>query len=96
VTNTRTVTEFKFSVDLSPYICDRWHRVCVRPSKKPVNPGEFVSLRDAIEQYTLSDKSLKEITLNKQIHGWNLKDFKRKLNALVRSTGYRNSIDIVS
>ncbi len=93
---TRTVTEFSFSIDLSPYICQQWQRVGVIPSATAVNTGEIVSIRDAIEQYTLSNKKLKEITLIKQIHGWNLKDLERKLIALVRSTGYKNSIGIVS
>ncbi len=93
---TRTVTEFNFSVDLSPYICEQWWRVAVIPSAEAVNAGEIVSLRDALEQYTRSNRKIKEIILKKQFHGWNLQDLQSKLIELVRSTGYGNSIAVVS
>lgn len=92
----RDVTEFDFSVDLSPYICEQWWRIAVIPSVEAVSADEIVSLRDALEQYTLSKKKIKRIVLQKQLHGWNLQDLRSELIALVRSTGYGNSINIVS
>jgi len=81
VQQTRTVTEFDFSFDLSPYICEQWWRVAVIPSAEAVSAGEFVSLRDALEQYTRSKRKIKEIILKKQLHGWNLQDLRSKLIA---------------
>ncbi|CAM4842740.1 unnamed protein product [Rotaria magnacalcarata] len=94
VTKSRVVPEFSFSIDLSPYICEQWQRVTVIPSGKARIAGETVTFRDALEQYTLSNKKIKEIVLKKQCHGWNLEELKKKLIALVRSTGYQNSINV--
>ncbi|CAF3474790.1 unnamed protein product [Rotaria socialis] len=94
VTRSRLVTEFYFSIDLSPYICEQWGRVAVIPSAKARIAGETVTLRDALEQYTLSNKKIKEIVLEKQCHGWNLEELKKKIIALVRSTGYQNGINV--
>jgi hypothetical protein len=93
VTRTRTVDQFSFSVDLSSYIGEQWWRVAVIPS---TTTGKTVALRDALEQYTDSNKKFKEILLKKQIYGWNLVELQSKLTELVRSTGYRNCISIVS
>ncbi|CAF0856623.1 unnamed protein product [Rotaria sp. Silwood1] len=90
----RDVTEFNFSIDLSPYISEQWRRVAVIPSAKAIRAGETVTLRDALEQYTLSNKKIKEIVLQKQYHGWNLEELQKKLIVLVRSTGYQNSINV--
>ncbi|CAF5036948.1 unnamed protein product, partial [Rotaria sp. Silwood1] len=94
VTKSRDVTEFDFSIDLSPYICEQWWRVAVIPSAEARRGGETVTFRDALEQYTLSNKKIKEIVLKKLCHGWNLEELKKKLIALVRSTGYENSINV--
>ncbi|CAF4642525.1 unnamed protein product, partial [Rotaria socialis] len=94
VTRSRLVTEFYFSIDLSPYICEQWGRVAVIPSAKARIAGETVTLRDALEQYTLSNKKIKEIVLEKQCHGWDLEELKKKIIALVRSTGYQNGINV--
>ncbi|CAF3910888.1 unnamed protein product, partial [Rotaria sordida] len=94
VTKSRDVTEFNFSVDLSPYICEQWWRVAVIPSAEAIRAGETITLRDALEQYTLSNKKIKEIVLQKQLHGWNLEDLQQKLLTLIRSTGYKNNISI--
>ncbi|CAF1137030.1 unnamed protein product [Adineta steineri] len=94
ITKSRIVTEFYFSIDLSPYICEHWWRVAVIPSAKAKVAGETVTLRDALEQYTLSNKKIKEIILQKQLHGWNQEELKNKLIALVRSTGYQNNISV--
>ncbi|CAF1413846.1 unnamed protein product [Rotaria sp. Silwood1] len=94
VTKSRDVTEFDFSIDPSPYICEQWWRVAVIPSAEARRGGETVTFRDALEQYTLSNKKIKEIVLKKLCHGWNLEELKKKLIALVRSTGYENSINV--
>ncbi|CAF1674091.1 unnamed protein product [Adineta ricciae] len=94
VTKSRTVNEFTCAIDLQPYICDRWWRVAAMASAKANRAGDVITLRDVLEQYTLSNKKIKEITLRKQLHGWNLEDLKAKLIALVRSTGYRNDIHV--
>jgi hypothetical protein len=90
------VTDFNFSLDLAPYVCQQWWRVAVIPSKKTIAAGETVSLRDALEQYTRSERNIKEILCQKQLVGWNFQELKDKLKALIYSTGYRSHIDIVS
>lgn len=81
---------------MAPYITKQWWRVAVIPSKKTAEAGEVVSLRDAVEQYTRSEKSIKEIVCQKQLVGWNFGELQMKLRALIYSTGYRNHIKIVS
>lgn len=56
----------------------------------------MVTLRTAVEQYTLSKKKIKEIILEKQLIGWNMTVLQNQLIAMVRSTGYRNNIHVVS
>jgi hypothetical protein len=57
-------------VDLTPYICHQWWRVAVIPSDEALRAGEIVSLRDALEQYTLSKNKIKDIVLkNKYVAG---------------------------
>ena len=74
----------------------QWWRVAVIPSNKTVKAGETVSLRDAIEQYTRSERNIKEIVCQKQVVGWNFHELQDKIKALIYSTGYRNHISVVS
>jgi hypothetical protein len=90
------VTDFNFSLDLTQYVSQQWWRVAVIPSKKTVEAGESVSLRDAIEQYTHSERNIKGITCQKQLVGWNFHELSDKIKALIFSTGYRDYITVVS
>jgi hypothetical protein len=90
------VTEFKCFIDLSSYICEHWWRVAVIPSEEAIKTGEIVTLRDCLEQYTLSRKKIKLITLKKQLFGWNSVELQQQLIRLVRSTGYQNNLSVVS
>jgi hypothetical protein len=90
------VTDFSYCIDLEPYISQQWWRVAAIPSKKKTNNGESISLRDALEQYTRSEKAIKEIRCEKQLVGWNFEELKNKIKELVSSTGYQNNISIVS
>lgn len=90
------MTDFSISIDLSPYVCDHWWRVAVIPSEGSPNGYGSVTLRAALEQYTLARKQIKEIVLQKQVHGWDLNELRSQLTNLVRSTGYSDDINIVS
>ncbi len=90
------MTDFNFSLDLIHYVSQQWWRVAVMPSKKTIKAGETVSLRDAIEQYTRSERNIKEITCQKQLVGWNFQELSDKIKAIIYSTGYRNHIRVVS
>jgi hypothetical protein len=94
VHHTRNVTDFNFSLDLAQYVSQQWWRVAVIPSKKTVNAGEYVSLRDVIEQYTRSDRSIKQIICQKQLAGWNFQELTDKIKAIIYSTGYRSHIHV--
>lgn len=96
VHQTRTVTDFQFTFDLSSYISQQWWRVAVIPSKASIRSGQTVNFRSAIEQYTMSDKRIKEIICRKQLVGWNFIDLINKVRALIYSTGYGGYIDVVS
>ena len=74
---------FSFSIDLTSYVSQQWWRVAVVRSKKTINNGEMISLRDANEQYTRSEKSIKEIICQKQLSGWNLKELTNKIKMLI-------------
>ena len=89
MTARRPVTDFKFSIDLAPYICQQWSRITMKA-------GRYVSLRDLFEQYTLSDRGIKQIVLHKKICGLFKKDIHNRIMAFVRSTGYEGSIDVVN
>jgi hypothetical protein len=90
------VTDFNFSLDLTQYVSQEWWRVAVIPSIKTIKSGEIVSLRDAIEQYTRSDKNIKEIICQKQLVGWNFQELRDAVKTMIYSTGYRNHINVVS
>ncbi len=94
--HTRNVTDFNFSLDLASYVSQQWWRVAVIPSKKTIKSGEMVSLRDAVEQYTRSEKNIKQIICQKQLVGWNFQQLRDQIKAIIYSTGYRNHIDVVS
>ena len=90
------MTDFHFYVDLTSYVNHQWWRVAVIPSKTAVKTGEVVMLRDALEQYTRSDKNIKEIACKKQVVGWDFQELRQKIECIIRSTGYRNHVCIVS
>ncbi len=90
------MTDFNFSLDLIHYVSQQWWRVAVMPSKKTIKAGETVSLRDAIEQYTRSERNIKEITCQKQLVGWNFQELSDKIKSIIYSTGYRSHIRVVS
>ena len=94
--HTRHVTDFNFSLDLAPYVNHQWWRVAVIPSKKTIKAGEYVTLRDAIEQYTRSERNIKEIICQKQLVGWNFAELADRIKTIIYSTGYRSHIDVVS
>ena len=95
VHSTRNVTDFNFSLDLASYVSQQWWRVAVIPSKKTIKAGEYVTLRDAIEQYTRSERNIREIICQKQLVGWNFAELADKIKAIIYSTGYRNHINVV-
>jgi len=90
------VTDFNFSLDLAQYVSQQWWRVAVMPSKETIKAVETVSLRDAIEQYTCSERDIKEIICQKQLVGWNFQELSDKIKAIIYSTGYRSHIRVVS
>jgi hypothetical protein len=96
VHHTREVTDFNFSIGLSAYVAQQWWRVAVIPSRQSTRLGENVTLRDAIEQYTRSNKSIKDIVCKKQLLGWNFAQLSDRIKSIVYSTGYRNHVIVVS
>jgi hypothetical protein len=93
---TCNVTDLNYDIDLEPYIPQQWWRVAAIPSEKEIDNAEHTSFRNALEQYTLSEKNIKEIFCRKQLVGWNFDELKGKIQELVYSTGYQNNTDIVS
>ena len=61
-------------------------------STKGTDNNEIISLNDALDQYTRSRKSIKEILCQKQLIGWKFKELKDKIRELISSTGYQNNI----
>ncbi len=90
------MTDFNYSFDLSTYVTQQWWRVAVIPSKKTIESGETVTFRDALEQYTRSERNIKEIICQKQVVGWNFQELQDKIRAIIYSTGYRSYINVVS
>ena len=96
VHHTRSVTDMNFSLDLTEYVCRQWWRVTVIPSNEATKKGKLVSLRDAIEQYTRLDKSVKEIICNKQLQGWDFEALSGKVRNLVQANGHYQRVSVVS
>ena len=90
------MTDFRFLINLNGYVSQQWWRVAVVPSSKALKAKETVSLRDAIEQYTRSEKSIKNFVCQKQLLGWNLQELRDKIKSIVYSTGYQSSVTVVS
>lgn len=89
---TRLVNDFNYSIDLTAYISEHYWRMAVIPSN---NSDQTITFRNALEEYTNSEKSFKEIHCRKQLAGWNYHVLRMKLKELIRSTGYNGMISIV-
>ena len=90
------MTDFRFLINLNGYVSQQWWRVAVVPSNKTLKANEIVSLRDAVEQYTRSEKSIKNFVCQKQLLGWNFQELRDKIKSIVYSTGYRSHVIVVS
>ena len=64
--------------------------------KKRLNLAKLFPSRDALEQYTRSERNIKEIICQKQVVGWNFQELQDKIRAIIYSTGYRSYINVVS
>jgi hypothetical protein len=91
-----TITDFNYSIDLTPYVSEHYWRIAVIPSKKTNNINENISFRETLEEYTRSKKNVKEIQCKKQLVGWNFEELQCKIKDLISSSGYRGDISIVS
>jgi hypothetical protein len=90
------VSDFDYSIDLTPYVSKHCWRIGVIPLKKTMDINETISFRDVLEEYTHSKKNFKEIQCQKQLIGWNFEELKYRIRALISSTGYRGDTCIVS
>lgn len=86
------VIDFNYSIDLTDYVSEHYWRLAVIP---PNMSHETITFRNALEQYTQSEKSLKEIHCHKQLVGWNYDRLRMKVKRIIRSTGYHGMISIV-
>lgn len=91
--HTRLVTDFNYSIDLTAYVSKHCWRIAVIPSN---NSEGNITFRDALEQYTRSNKYLKEIRCQKQLIGWDFHLLKSQIERIIRWTGYGGMINIVS
>ena len=90
------VIDFNYSIDLTAYISEHYWRMAVIPSTNSSNNSDqTITFRDALEEYTHSNKSLKEICCRKQLAGWNYDGLRMKVKEIIRSTGYNGMISIV-
>ena len=92
----RMKTDFRYSIDLTPYISEYYSHVNIIPDKEGIDYNENISLKDLLEQYIHSKKQLKEISCVKQLVGWNFDELKTKIEELVLSAGYKQKIQVVS
>ena len=72
----RHVTDFNFTIDLAPYICQQWSRITIKG-------GRYVPLRDLLEQYALSRREIKQIDLHPRMYGWFEKDIRNRILTLL-------------
>jgi hypothetical protein len=68
----------------------------VIPSKNTNNINGNISFREALEEYTRSDKNVKEIQCEKQLIGWDFKELQCKIRDLISSSGFQGNLVIVS
>ncbi len=81
---------------MTPYVSEYCWRIAVIPSKNTIDKNETISIRDALEEYTRSEKNMKEIQCQKQLTGWNFEELKYQIKDLISSTNYRGNISVVS
>jgi hypothetical protein len=85
----RTITDFSFSLDGSPYIDPAFHRIVAIPK-----PGKRQqTIKETLKDYCASNNMLKEIHLQKQLL-WNFNELRAAIEWTIRSTGYRDSVHI--
>ncbi|KAI8923915.1 hypothetical protein BC831DRAFT_468444 [Entophlyctis helioformis] len=89
-TETRTVTDFRFELDVTEYVQDTWTRIVCVPSGAGDKP---MTIREALETYALSTNKLKEINLEKVI-AWDVYNLKKAIKSCVRAAGYRATITV--
>jgi len=89
----RIKTDFNYSIDLTPYISDHYHRITVLSE---ANSTDRVDLKTLLERYIQSKDSFKEILCSKQLVGWNFDEIRHRIRRLILSTGYKDEIRIVS
>jgi hypothetical protein len=88
------VIDFDFDLNLTPFIASTWNCVAVIQPKKRANT-ETISLRAALEEYTVSDSKIKKIVCKKELIGWDFKEMRNKIKATIYNAGYQRNINVV-
>ena len=92
VSNTSEIDDFRFSIDLSPYISNAWERILVDSKERS---GNF-SIGMILEQYAESNDRTKQLICDKQLSGWNFQELTEHIKSLIYAAGYRDTIKVVS
>lgn len=86
-----SIDDFKMDIDVSAYVRDQWQSIS---SERPDSEAKYQSVRDVLEDYTLSQTELKEIELKKVLTGWDTSKLKMQVRNLILSTGYEGHIEV--
>ncbi|KAJ1821592.1 hypothetical protein LPJ56_001130 [Coemansia sp. RSA 2599] len=89
-TNTcrETVTDFKFVMELTPYIHDKGSLYTARAPN-----GEPLDVDGILEDYVRADNFLKEIVVQKKVI-WDYDLARREIITFIRNTGYPHNVEV--
>lgn len=92
-TSTTTVTDFSIQLDVSKYVNPQWSRIFTNPSRRASKDVVTPTVRETLEEYAGSKNAFKEFRLLKFVE-WDFEELTKSLEELVRSTGYRSTVNI--
>ncbi|KAJ2633993.1 hypothetical protein H4R22_000081 [Coemansia sp. RSA 1290] len=88
-TRQEKVVDFKFSLDLTPFIHEKGNIYGVRPDAN----SEPYDIEQVVESYVKADNALKEIRIMKKAI-WDYGAVRREIQHVVKQTGYPHSVTV--
>ncbi|KAJ1725711.1 hypothetical protein LPJ53_000190 [Coemansia erecta] len=88
-THRENITDFKFSLELTPFIHDRGTLYTARRA----TDGEAYDIDQVLEDYVAAKGFLKEIRVQKRVI-WDYELVRREVCAFIKSTGYPHSVSV--
>ncbi|RKP17940.1 hypothetical protein ROZALSC1DRAFT_30307, partial [Rozella allomycis CSF55] len=88
-TETITVEDFNFSIDISSFVQKQWSALVVVPEKD----GSYRVFSEVLDSYASSENKLKQIILRKQLD-WDVQGAINMVYNVIRMTGYNHEVSV--